>query len=83
MSPGRFRVAFRQTVGATFRTFCLHARLSYAAHRLLTTDHSIAAIAEDAGFVDDSHLHHCFVKEYGRTPSQYRRLRKAAGAAAA
>ncbi|MCJ7821865.1 MAG: helix-turn-helix domain-containing protein, partial [Armatimonadetes bacterium] len=40
---------------------------------LLTTDRPIAAIAAEAGFVDDSHLHHCFAKQYGRTPSAYRR----------
>ena len=83
MSTGRFRVLFRQTVGMTFRTFCLRARLSYAAQRLVSTDRSVAAIAEEAGFTDDSHLHRCFAKQYGRTPAQYRKRRKAAKAEAA
>jgi AraC-like DNA-binding protein/mannose-6-phosphate isomerase-like protein (cupin superfamily) len=82
MSAGRFRVLFRRTVGMTFRTFCLRARLSYAAQRLVSTDRPLTAVAEEAGFVDRSHLHRCFVKAYGRTPSQYRKRRKAAASEA-
>ena len=73
MSISRFHTVFGETMNMSFGRFSLRARLSFAARQLITTDRPIAAIAAEAGFVDDSHLHHCFAKQYGRTPSEYRR----------
>jgi len=73
LSPSRFHHIFRQTMGISFGRFCLRARLAQAAHLLLTTDETIAAVAEQTGFVDGSHLNHQFVAQYGRTPAEYRR----------
>ena len=78
LSGSRFQDLFRHTMGVSFGAFGLRARLSYATHRLLNTDRSVAAIAAEAGFVDDSHLHRVFVKQYACTPAQYRERRKAA-----
>lgn len=72
MSPSRFHTVFRDTMKMTFGRFVLRTRLSRAAHELASTDHTIASIAAESGFTDDSHLHHCFRQEYGCTPSEYR-----------
>jgi AraC-like DNA-binding protein len=72
LSASRFRGLFRQAMGTTFGAAWLRARLSFAAERLLHSDHSVAAIAQEAGFTDDSHLHRLFSREYGCTPAQFR-----------
>ena len=72
LSRSRFTSIFRQTMGTSFGQFSLRARLGFAAHRLLTTDLTVEAIAQRAGFVDASHFHRTFVRHYGRTPAQYR-----------
>lgn len=72
LSPSRFHHLFRRTMGVSFGTFCLHARLAFVAHHLLYTNRSVGVIAEDAGFVDISHLCHVFGKHYRCTPGQYR-----------
>ncbi len=59
-------------MGVTFGRFALRARLAFAAHRLLSTDLSVEAIAAEANFTDASHLHRHFVKHYGQTPRAYR-----------
>jgi AraC-like DNA-binding protein len=69
--PGFHRI-FRQTVGMTFGRFRQQARLSLAAHLLLNTNRTVATVAAEVGFVDDSHLRRRFRAEYKCTPSQYR-----------
>ena len=73
LSPSRFHTVFRQTMGISYGRFCRRARLAYAAHQLLATHLTIEDIGQQAGFVDGSHLHHQFVKQYGCTPAEYRR----------
>ena len=75
MSPSRFQDVFRRAMGLSFGAFCLRARLSFSAHRLLHSDQPVAAIALEAGFADDSHLHRLFVRQYGCTPGQFRHRR--------
>jgi AraC-like DNA-binding protein len=72
LSPSRFAVIFRQTMGVTYARFALRARLAFASQQLLTTNLTVDDIATEAGFVDASHLHRHFVKHYGRTPHSYR-----------
>jgi AraC-like DNA-binding protein len=72
LSMSRFHAIFRMTMGISFARFCLRSRLALCAHRLLTTDRPIEAIADEAGFVDRSHLHRAFVKQYRCTPGQFR-----------
>jgi AraC-like DNA-binding protein len=73
MGLSTFRRRFAGTMGLSFGEFCLRARLSAAAHGLLTTGKTIAAISREAGFVDDSHFRRHFRKHYGSGPAQYRR----------
>ena len=79
LSPSRFHHLFRRTMGVSFGTFCLHARLAFVAHQLLYANRSVGAIAADAGFVDVSHLCHVFGKHYGCTPGEYREKGNHAG----
>ena len=72
LSPSRFAVIFRQTMGVTYARFALRARLAFASQQLLTTNLTVDDIATGAGFVDASHLHRHFVKHYGQTPHSYR-----------
>jgi len=73
LSVSGFSRIFVSTMGMSFTRFHVRARLAFAAHLLVATDSSIEAIADKAGFVDDSHLIHAFVKHYACTPGQYRR----------
>ncbi len=72
LSPSRFAVIFRQTMGVTYARFALRARLAFASQQLLTTNLTVDDIATRAGFVDASHLHRHFVKHYEQTPHSYR-----------
>ncbi len=76
LGEARFGRLFRDTVGMTFGKFKLRARIAVVAHRLLSTDKSIEAIAEEAGFADGSHLHRTFFTYYGCTPGQFREMRR-------
>jgi len=73
LSVSSFRTRFTRTMGVGFSDFCLQARLSLAAQRLLGTTRTVAAIAAEAGFADDCHLRRHFGKRYGCSPAEYRK----------
>jgi len=73
LSAPHFSRVFRQITGLSFAKFRLRAHLAYAARLLLTTELPTDAVAAQAGFVDGSHLHRNFVRQYGNTPGQYRK----------
>lgn len=64
---------FRDTMGLPFSRYELRTRLSYAARLLAIADSTVAAVAEETGFVDASHFHRRFAEVYGCTPATYRR----------
>lgn len=72
VSPAWFRKLFRETIGVTYSQFERRARLALAARLLLGTDMPIEAISERTGFVDASHFHRTFSKQYAGTPSEFR-----------
>jgi AraC-like DNA-binding protein len=72
-SVSRFRARFTRTMGMGFGDFCLQARLSLVAQRLLRTSRTVAAIATEAGFTDAAHLRRHFCKRYGSAPAEYRK----------
>ena len=47
--------------------------VEWAAHELLRSDKSIARIATEAGFTDQSHLTRVFVRHIGCAPGAYRK----------
>jgi len=72
VSESTFRDTFKRAMGISFGRFRLSARLAYAAHRLLYTDHTVEAVAGEAGFTDSSHLHRAFREHFGCSPAAYR-----------
>ncbi len=73
LSPSRFSLIFRRAMGGSFGRLALRSRVGSAAELLLTSELSVAAVAERFGFADASHLHRAFSKLYRRTPTDYRR----------
>lgn len=50
---------------------CLnHVRLARGAHRLRETSHTIAGIASEVGFADQSYFATRFKRAFGRTPKE-------------
>ena len=64
-----FRKRYGMAPSEYIRKRRLHRALS-----LLARGRSVAGAASVLGFVDDSHLHHSFVAEFGMTPGAFRRL---------
>ncbi len=64
---------FREQVGLTLRDFVTRVRIEVARELLRETEEKTAAIAEMAGFCDESHLARVFRRHDGRPPSAWRR----------
>jgi AraC-like DNA-binding protein len=72
LSRAQFCLIFRRVMGMSFGEFCVRARLGLAARLLLSSEASLRAVADQAGFADASHLHRSFLKRYGCTPGDFR-----------
>ena len=70
--PAHLARAFRQHFRVSVGTYLRRLRLQLAADRLRATDTSIASIAHEAGFADQSHLTRLFKRHLGVTPQQHR-----------
>lgn len=68
------RLMRRQT-GMTLHSYLLNYRLRNSEKLLLSTDHSIAKIAELCGFTSCAYFISAFRHRSGETPSEYRRRR--------
>jgi transcriptional regulator GlxA family with amidase domain len=73
MSRRTFTRRFKQATGATVGAWLLGARLSRAQQLLETTDDSVDAIADAAGFGSAVSLRQHFAEAFKTTPSNYRR----------
>ncbi|HWN97007.1 MAG TPA: AraC family transcriptional regulator [Methylomirabilota bacterium] len=72
MSAPRFMKTFKQVAGMTLVAYLNHVRLTNAARLLRETDHSIAEIADAAGFADQSYFDKRFKRAFGCTPREFR-----------
>jgi AraC family transcriptional regulator len=72
MSPYYFSRLFKQSTGLTPHQYLLKCRTDQAKQLLKTTKLSIADIANQVGFVDQSHLNRHFKRHFGISPSQIR-----------
>ena len=63
----------RSVASAGMRSDLRQLRLELAARLLTTTDLPVAAIAQQCGFFDQSHLTNSFRRHLGAPPSRYRR----------
>lgn len=62
--------AFRRRLGTTPHAYLMRMRVDYAASRIAEGD-SIAGVAAEAGFADQSHMTRHFKRVYGTTPKQF------------
>ena len=71
MSPYYFSRLFKATTGITPRQYIIRCRIERAKNLLQQNKLSIAEIAKEVGFVDQSHLHRHFKRLVGITPKSY------------
>ena len=71
-SPGLINRQFRQQFGLPPYEYLVQLRLGQAAQRLRESSQSLADIAYETGFADQSHLQRFFRRAYGTTPQAYR-----------
>jgi AraC-like DNA-binding protein len=73
LSASHFARAFRQSLGLAPHQWLLSLRVERAKEQLLNSDASLAEIAIDCGFADQSHFTRVFTKHVGASPGQWRR----------
>ncbi len=71
--PVHLAITFRRHIGCTIGEYLRNCRVEYARRRLSNSDTSLATIALEAGFADQSHFNRVFRRLTGFTPAQYRR----------
>jgi AraC family transcriptional regulator len=67
--------SFRQHLGLPIGEYVRRQRLDEACRRIVSTEDSLARIALETGFADQSHLTRWCLRERGATPAQIRRAR--------
>jgi transcriptional regulator GlxA family with amidase domain len=73
LSIGHFNRAFRQSTGQSPHRYVLERRIAAATDLLCRTTQTLADIALDVGFADQSHFSRTYAAITGETPSQCRR----------
>jgi len=73
VSPVRLSRAFRRTYGESLGSYQRRVRIRRACERLRDEETTLAAIALDAGFTDQSHFTRVFTRLIGITPAVFRR----------
>jgi AraC-like DNA-binding protein len=71
-SRAHFSQEFRRAFGESPHAYLLTRRLERAAALLRTTDYSVADICIAVGLQSVGSFTTCFVRTYGRTPTEYR-----------
>lgn len=72
MSETRFKDFFKRATGSTFAQYLIQFRLGRASQLLRDTDLSIAEIAQQTGFCDQSHFDNRFKDNFKISPREYR-----------
>ena len=76
LSRSHFVRAYKQTPGMPPHRWLLNQRLSQVKRLLIATEMSLAEIALDCGFADQSHMTRVFSKTIGISPGAWRRQQK-------
>ena len=69
----QFERRFRQLFKITPTKHIQNVRVSAACHRLSSTHDTVATIAAEVGFYDQSHFSRVFQRVVGASPSDYRK----------
>lgn len=69
----QFRKLFRRETGESPKRFLNKLRMNKATHLLRYTTVSVKEVALSCGFSSDHYFHPAFFKEYGRSPSAFRK----------
>mgnify|MGYP003307334106 CR=1 FL=1 len=72
-SESHFMRYFKEMMNTSFIDYLRDYRLTMATRLLLSSDSSILTISEEVGFDNLSYFNRAFKKQYGMTPSQYRK----------
>ena len=72
MSAGTLNKLFKSEVGETLRQYIENYKMKLVMYRLRNTDYTIAEIAYQLGFSDESHLTKVFKKHYKTTPKAFK-----------
>ncbi|MBM7128972.1 helix-turn-helix domain-containing protein [Dyella mobilis] len=78
LSKSHFGKAFRRSVGMPPHRWVVMRRLEWAQRLLGDASRSVASIAAECGFCDQSHMNHVFLKTLGVSPGAYRDKNRAA-----
>lgn len=73
ISPSYLSNLFRQETGSTLTDYINLQRMQRAAHSLITTQKTVAAIAGEVGILDVNYFTKIFKKAMGCTPTCYRK----------
>ena len=74
VSPRQLTQLLKERTGRTFADLLREARIERACEMLAKTEMTVAAIALDSGFCDQSYFTHVFQKLKRTTPKQYRNV---------
>ncbi len=72
MSPPQFMKTFKRVAGMTLVAYVNHVRLANGSRLLRESDLTIAEIASQAGFSDQSYFDKRFKRAFGKTPKEFR-----------
>ena len=74
--PAHVAQNFRRRYGLSIGEYVRRLRVDHVARRLVTSRASLAQLACEAGFTDQSHMQRVFKSQLGVTPAAYRRARR-------
>jgi AraC-like DNA-binding protein len=72
MSDSQFMKVFKRVAGMSFVAYLTHLRVSNARHLLLGSSRSVAEVAAEVGFADQSYFDRRFKQAFGMSPRQFR-----------
>jgi AraC family transcriptional regulator len=73
LSKSHFSRAFKSTLGASPMAYVAGRRVERAKRMMVASAESLAEVALDCGFADQSHLNRQFRRAVGMSPGQWRR----------
>lgn len=74
LSLGYLSTLIKKETGVTYSEYIMHKRLSMAKELLGDSSLSVAEVVEQIGYKDYYHFNKLFKKNFGITPSQYRKI---------